>query len=212
MEGVFKERWLKFVRVKTCKTLIILRCLIQTSCTHTPHSWCWQLESLSWSWAGSHYKAQKSPLSAWSSSLTLPWTPAPIPPLMLGTIKRKCQANHSAKLTYFVHILVWIFTLGLHACANQSERVTSQLATCARNSPTADKNQHPWVSSVFSIPRQPGVLQGLYREKVSKLHLFMFHFKKKYVIVYSIVNSKSKQHRQISSILQNLYFEIGLSR
>lgn len=176
--GCFQRKVVKVCACKTCRTLIILRCLIQTSCTHTPHSWCWQLGSLSWSWAGSHGKARKSPLSAWSSSLTWTWTPAPIPPMMLGRIKGKCQANHSAKLTYPVHILVWIFTLGLHACADQSQRVTRQLATCARNGPTAEKNQHAWVSSVFSIPRQPGVLQGLYREKESKLHLFMFRLKR----------------------------------
>lgn len=161
MEGVFKERWLKVVRVKhVVRIVIISRCLIQTSYTHTPHSWCWQLGSLSWSWARSRGKARKSPPFLWSSSLTWTWTPALIPPLTLGRIKE--SVRQITKIIDGVFILAWVFTLGLHACADQSERVTGQLSTCAGNGPTAEKNQHSWVSSVFSIARQPGVLHGLW--------------------------------------------------
>lgn len=78
-----------------------------------------------------------------------------------GKNKRKTLAKSQFKSIDEVYILAWVFTLGLHACADQSERVTGQLATCAGNGPTTDKNQHSWVSSVFSIARQPGVLQGL---------------------------------------------------
>ncbi len=53
------------------------------------------------------------------------------------------------------------FTLCLHPCAYECERIAGQLAAGARDGPAAHQHQNSRVSWVFGVVRQPGVLQAL---------------------------------------------------
>lgn len=64
----------------------------------------------------------------------------------------------------FKHGDSWLIppTLGLHAGADQRQRVARQLSTCAGDSAAANEDHHPRISQT-RIPVQPRELQGLWK-------------------------------------------------